>query len=100
MLKTVLSPSARFTSTFSVAERFVRILLNDPQRTVVLSDEHVLDCLPGSCHVHGVGQVCPSQAGVGHLVLQHLVGPEADITWDVVILGGHRQGGLRSGDAS
>ena len=55
---------------------------------VVLADDHVLQGLPGAGHVHGVGQVGPADARVGHLGGQALVGGEAHLAGDVVLLGG------------
>ena len=46
----------------------------------------MLDGLTGSSHVHRVGQVSPSQAGIGGLGLEHLVRQEADLSGDVIIL--------------
>mmetsp|Transcript_7158 Transcript_7158/g.25944 ORF Transcript_7158/g.25944 Transcript_7158/m.25944 type:complete len:411 (-) Transcript_7158:345-1577(-) len=55
---------------------------------VVLPDDHVLDGLPGSGHVHRVGQVGPVHLWVRGLLLEDLVGPVPDDARDVVVLGG------------
>ena len=59
---------------------------------VVLPDRHVLDGLAGARHVHGVGQVGPPQPGVADLLLEHLVGADARLPGNVVVLRGtHRR---------
>ena len=55
---------------------------------VVLADDHVLQRLAGASHVHRVGQVGPANAGVVHLGGQALIGLEAHLTRNVVVLGG------------
>lgn len=57
-----------------------------PALTVVLADDHVLNGLPGSCHVHGVGQVCPADGRVVDFLLEHLISVVAHNAWDVIIL--------------
>ena len=54
---------------------------------VVLADDHVLDSLAGTGHVHGVREVRPPDGGVVHLLGEHLVGVVADEAGDVVVLG-------------
>jgi len=54
--------------------------------TIVLADDHVLNGLAGSSHVHGVGQVCPADGGVTDLLLQNLIRVVAHDARDVVIL--------------
>lgn len=46
----------------------------------------MLDGFPGPGHVHAVGEVGPAQLGVGHLLLQHLIGAESHYPRDVIIL--------------
>ena len=52
--------------------------------TEVLSDNHVLDGLTGSGHVHGVRKVFPEYTGVGSLFLQDLVSLVSNSSGDIV----------------
>merc|ERR1711904_404632 len=55
--------------------------------SVVLPDDHVLDRLPRTRHVHAVRQVGPVDLWVGGLLLEHLVGSVPHHARDVVVLG-------------
>ena len=83
-------PAIRTPSNQQILPQVLLVLPADPSSpsplTVVLADDHVLDGLPGSGHVHRVGQIRPPQAGVGGLRLEHLVRQEADLPGDVVVL--------------
>mmetsp|Transcript_14519 Transcript_14519/g.17600 ORF Transcript_14519/g.17600 Transcript_14519/m.17600 type:complete len:271 (+) Transcript_14519:196-1008(+) len=54
--------------------------------TVVLANDHVLDSLTGTCHVHAVWQVCPGNLRIGGLLLQDHVGLVSHVTRDVITL--------------
>ena len=54
---------------------------------VVLADDHVLERLARTRHVHRVGQVGPADAGVVHLRGEPFVGLEAHLAGNVIVLG-------------
>mmetsp|Transcript_32661 Transcript_32661/g.77481 ORF Transcript_32661/g.77481 Transcript_32661/m.77481 type:complete len:241 (-) Transcript_32661:357-1079(-) len=53
---------------------------------IVFPNDHVLDRLTRAGHVHGVGEVCPTDRGVVQLLGKDFIGVVTDDPWDVVIL--------------